>query len=80
MYLKESGGTGMGIPREAAHPQKWREICDPFSLEYRWFQLREVIGYPHASNDVFHVRGIADRERVHGLRQGGASKGHRDCQ
>jgi len=41
------------------HPQRWRETCDPFALDYQNFQLKEVLGYPHAGNDVFHVRGLA---------------------
>ena len=40
------------------HPSRWRETCDPYSLPYHDFQLTEVLGYPHARNDVFHVRGV----------------------
>lgn len=40
------------------HPQKWRETVDPFSLSYSAFRPLEVLGYPHAGNDVFHVRGL----------------------
>lgn len=40
------------------HPKQWRETCDPFALDYTNFQLKEVLGYPHAGNDVFHVRGL----------------------
>ncbi len=39
------------------HPEKWRETCDPFALRYSVFNLEEVLGYPHAGNDVFYVRG-----------------------
>ncbi|MBQ8654179.1 MAG: aminoglycoside phosphotransferase family protein [Clostridia bacterium] len=39
------------------HPEKWRETADPFHLPMRQFRLLEVLGYPHAGNDVFHVRG-----------------------
>lgn len=46
------------------HPQKWRETCDPYSLVYHNFQLREIIGYPHAGNDVFHARGIYNGEEI----------------
>lgn len=42
------------------HPKRWRETCDPFVLDYNNFQLNEILGYPHAGNDVFHVRGIAN--------------------
>lgn len=50
--------------QKMVHPQKWRETCDPFTLDYHRFRLSEVIGYPHAGNDVFHVRGIADGKEV----------------
>lgn len=40
------------------HPQKWRETCDPFALRYHAFQPTEILGYPHAGNDVFHARGL----------------------
>lgn len=40
------------------HPQKWRDTVDPFSLPYHSFQPLEVLGYPHAGNEVFHVKGI----------------------
>lgn len=39
---------------------KWRETCDPFALNFTRFRLTEVLGYPHAGNDVFHVRGLLD--------------------
>ncbi|MGN1020319.1 MAG: hypothetical protein ACI4O7_08075 [Aristaeellaceae bacterium] len=39
----------------ATHPEKWRETADPFQLPYRRFRVTEVLGYPHAGNDVFHV-------------------------
>ena len=41
-------------------PAKWRETCDPFALNFTRFRLTEVLGYPHAGNDVFHVRGLLD--------------------
>jgi aminoglycoside phosphotransferase len=40
------------------HPDKWRETEDPFELTFHTFKLTEVLGYPHAGNDVFQVRGI----------------------
>ena len=46
------------------HPAKWRETCDPFSLDYHGFQLTEILGYPHARNDVFHVRGVCEGQEV----------------
>ena len=42
------------------HPKQWRETCDPFALDYHGFQLAEILGYPHAGNDVFHVRGAVN--------------------
>ena len=46
------------------HPRKWRETCDPFSLPYQRFHPTEIIGYPHARNDVFHARGIYKGEEI----------------
>lgn len=46
------------------HPEKWRDSIDPFSLPFINFHLLEVIGYPHAGNDVFQVKGIYKEERV----------------
>lgn len=46
------------------HPAKWRETCDPFKLQYHSFRPTEILGYPHARNDVFHVRGTVDGQTV----------------
>lgn len=46
------------------HPEKWRETVDPYSLPYRNFTLKEVVGYPHAGNDVFQVVGICRQQEV----------------
>ena len=40
------------------HPAKWRATADPFALPYRSFEPVEVLGYPHAGNDVFQMRGL----------------------
>ncbi len=40
------------------HPDKWRETIDPFSLKFNDFYLEKILGYPHAGNDVFYVRGL----------------------
>ena len=40
------------------HPDKWRDTVDPFALPYHAFKPLEILGYPHAGNDVFHVRGL----------------------
>lgn len=45
-------------------PEKWRETIDPFQLPYKNFILKEVLGYPHAGNDVFYVKGIYRDEEV----------------
>ena len=39
-------------------PVKWRETIDPFSLNIKNYYIKEVLGYPHAGNDVFYVNGI----------------------
>ena len=46
------------------HPDKWRETIDPFSLTYKSFHPIEILGYPHAGNDVFHARGIYEGKEV----------------
>ncbi len=45
-------------------PTKWRETIDPFSIKFTRFTLSEVLGYPHAANDVFYVRGILEDKPV----------------
>lgn len=39
-------------------PEKWRETVDLFQLQFDSFQLTEVLGYPHAGNDVFYAKSI----------------------
>lgn len=46
------------------HPEKWRDTVDPFALPFRQFTLTEVLGYPHAGNDVFQVRGVYQNKEV----------------
>lgn len=46
------------------HPEKWRNTEDPYSLSYKNFSLLEIIGYPHAGNDVFQVKGIYDQQEI----------------
>ncbi|QSX06920.1 aminoglycoside phosphotransferase family protein [Sedimentibacter sp. zth1] len=43
-------------------PEKWRETINPFSINYKKFILKEILGYPHAGNDVFYVKGIFDNK------------------
>ena len=46
------------------HPDKWRETIDPFSLPYKSFKPTEILGYPHAGNDVFYARGLFEDNEV----------------
>ena len=39
-------------------PEKWRDTMDPFTLKFNNFHLKDILGYPHAGNDVFYVSGI----------------------
>jgi len=44
----------MGI---SVQPEKWRDTADPFALPLSEFRIKEVLGYPHAGNDVFYTAG-----------------------
>lgn len=44
----------------APQPEKWRDTADPFALPLKRFHLEEVLGYPHAGNDVFYAAGTCD--------------------
>ena len=57
------------------HPDKWRETIDPFSLPYKSFRPTEILGYPHAGNDVFHARGIYDGKEVRAYIKAARQKG-----
>ncbi len=46
--------------KQNREPTKWREGIDPFSLPLKKMQLLDVLGYPHAANQVFYVRGEED--------------------
>ena len=46
------------------HPAKWRETENPYELPFHHFSLTEVIGYPHAGNDVFQARGLFRQREV----------------
>ena len=41
-------------------PKKWRDSVDPLSLKFTKFKTTEILGFPHAGNDVFYVKGIYD--------------------
>lgn len=43
-------------------PQKWRDGIDPFALPLCNVRILEILGYPHAANQVFYLRGINGNE------------------
>lgn len=43
---------------------KWRDTIDPTTITFEKFKLTEVLGYPHAGNDVFYVEGIYEKSKV----------------
>ncbi|MBR0161231.1 MAG: aminoglycoside phosphotransferase family protein [Oscillospiraceae bacterium] len=57
------------------HPDKWRETIDPFTLPYKSFKPTEILGYPHAGNDVFHARGIYESKEVRAYIKAARQKG-----
>ena len=58
------------------HPPKWRETINPYELSYKNFTLTDVVGYPHAGNDVFQVKGTYQQQEIEAFikvaRQSGA--------
>ena len=46
------------------HPKKWRDTCDLFALNFHTFRPIEILGYPHAGNDVFHVKGAYEGKEI----------------
>ena len=62
------------------HPGPWRDTIDPFTLPYRSFKPLEILGYPHAGNDVFYVRGLYHGRQINAYikaaRQRGADIGN----
>ena len=46
------------------HPAKWRDTVDPFSLSFHAFQPTEILGYPAARNDVFHLKGLYEGREI----------------
>lgn len=46
-------------------PKKWKDTIDPFSIKFNNFKLIEVLGYPHARNDVFYGKGIYNSEEIY---------------
>lgn len=41
---------------------------DPFTLNFNNFQIKDILGYPHAGNDVFYVSGFKkDGKEVKGF-------------
>lgn len=44
------------------HPEKWRETANPYDLEIKNFKIENILGYPHAGNDVFQVDAIFEEK------------------
>ena len=57
------------------HPDKWRDTIDPFALPYHAFKPLEILGYPHAGNDVFHVRGLYNGSQINAYIKAARQKG-----
>ena len=55
--------------------EKWRETIDPFSLPYKSFKPVEILGYPHAGNDVFHAKGMFEGKEVRAYIKAARQKG-----
>ena len=56
-------------------PKKWRETLNPFKLKFTNFILKEILGYPHAGNDVFYVKGIYNNEEIYAFIKVNRQKG-----
>ncbi|MBQ7874695.1 MAG: aminoglycoside phosphotransferase family protein [Oscillospiraceae bacterium] len=56
-------------------PEKWRETCDPFSLDYKNFKPLEILGYPHAGNDVFRMSGLFEGREITAFVKAARQKG-----
>lgn len=41
-------------------PSKWKDTVDLNSIIFQKIKILEVLGYPHAANQVFAVRGLLD--------------------
>ena len=48
-----------------AEPKKWRETIDPYLIKFKNFKIIKVLGYPHARNDIFYVKGIFDNKNIY---------------
>ena len=74
---KQRLGEGMGSMK---HPGPWCDTIDPFTLPYRSFKPLEILGYPHAGNDVFYVRRLYHGRQINAYikaaRQRGADIGN----
>jgi len=56
-------------------PNKWRETIDPFTLNFKNFILKEILGYPHAGNDVFYTKGIYNNKEIYAFIKVNRQKG-----
>ena len=45
-------------------PEKWKDTVDPFSIPFKAFNLVNILGYPHARNDVFYCKGIYNKQTI----------------
>ena len=45
-------------------PEKWKETVNPFEIPFQNFKLEQVLGYPHARNDVFYCKGLCFGEQI----------------
>ena len=45
-------------------PEKWKETINPFEIPFQNFKLEQVLGYPHARNDVFYCKGLCFGEQI----------------
>lgn len=45
-------------------PQKWKETIDPFKISFEKLKILDVLGYPHARNDVFYCKALFEEKEV----------------
>ena len=57
------------------HPDKWRDTIDLSALQFHNFIPMEILGYPHAGNDVFYVKGLTGGKEIHAFVKAARQKG-----
>ena len=50
---------------EIMEPKKWKDTIDPFKLNLKKFKIIKILGYPHARNDVFYVKGSYNNKNIY---------------